>query len=384
MRKMLSRVFTVGVAAILTTLWGAGGALAAPTWSIDVAPEPPGAVSAALAGTDCVTAKLCFAVGQALSDEPTTSYGYIARLTQGDWLVEPTPPLDVAASALEDVDCFNGKTCMAVGQYKGLSGGPGKAYSLRLKGSAWDAQAMQSPSVIGTGTEVRGVSCPGVTTCFAVGDYSTTAGQQPLIQRWNGTAWSLQSFPLPTTNGSYLTDIDCASASSCVAVGFFFDTPTTGQAAWALHWNGTSWSQQSPEHPGVSNPFLGVSCPSATSCVAVGTFLEAGSAFYGSMVQHWNGTTWTTRPSPPTPTGDGILMGVSCLHAKECVAVGTLQSTTLANRWNGDAWQAEVLPPVGQPDSRLLSVSCVNRACVAVGYSDDSSLASHPLVMRAT
>lgn len=382
MRRFLIRLVTVGVAALLTMVWGAGSALAAPTWSIDAAPEPPGAVSGALAATDCVTAKLCYAVGLTKDDMDSGGFGYVARMDGGNWLVEPTPTPLVDHSILRDVDCFNGKTCMAVGQYTGISGGPGKAYSLRLKGGAWDVQAMQSPGTTGSGTHMYGVSCPSVNTCFAVGEYRTSTVSDGLIQRWNGSTWSVQSFPLPVTNGSLLYDIDCSSASSCAAVGHYTDPGSGFVKSWAMRWNGTNWSQQSPQQPGVTSGFFGVSCPSASACVAVGLSIES-SGVPTPMAQHWNGTAWTSRAMPDLPNQVEFFYKVSCTHANACLAVGfsdtsgevdsTSIDTALAARWNSDGWRLEQLPQVDQPESRLFGVSCASRsACVAVGNSDNS------------
>ena len=57
-----------------------------------------------------------------------------------------------------------------------------------------------------------------------------------------------------------------------------------------------------PKIAGPSSGVGGVSCVSATSCVAVG----------GADAQQWNGKTWSkiTGPNP-----DGALVGVSCRGA---------------------------------------------------------------------
>jgi hypothetical protein len=37
------------------------------------------------------------------------------------------------------------------------------------------------------------VSCPGPAACTAVGSTRSKSGGVPLIERWNGKAWSLQT-----------------------------------------------------------------------------------------------------------------------------------------------------------------------------------------------
>ena len=43
-----------------------------------------------------------------------------------------------------------------------------------------------------------------------------------MAESWNGSAWTLQSAPGPsTTQGSQLTAVSCASATSCTGVGWY-------------------------------------------------------------------------------------------------------------------------------------------------------------------
>jgi hypothetical protein len=54
----------------------------------------------------------------------------------------------------------------------------------------------------------------------------------------------------------------------------------------------------------------------------------------------WNGATWTWQP---TPRGTlGTLYGVTCVTATDCVAVGSAPSgnasRNLSEFWNGTAW----------------------------------------------
>ena len=47
-----------------------------------------------------------------------------------------------------------------------------------------------------------------------------SSGGVPLAERWNGTAWSIQSVPKPRAPGrSFLRAVSCTSRSDCVAVG---------------------------------------------------------------------------------------------------------------------------------------------------------------------
>jgi hypothetical protein len=65
-----------------------------------------------------------------------------------------------------------------------------------------------------------------------------------------------------------------------------------------------------------------------------------------------------TTPNPPGATGS-YLNGVSCTSATECIAVGDYTNRagnylTLAEVWNGHVWRIQpTANPVGASDSRL-------------------------------
>ena len=68
----------------------------------------------------------------------------------------------------------------------------------RWDGTAWTIQPTPEPAGRRISTW-RGVSCTSATACTAVGYYRNSAGiQVTLAERWNGTAWTIQSTPNPT------------------------------------------------------------------------------------------------------------------------------------------------------------------------------------------
>ncbi|MDQ1476497.1 MAG: hypothetical protein QOE62_1726, partial [Actinomycetota bacterium] len=66
----------------------------------------------------------------------------------------------------------------------------------------------------------------------------------------------------------------------------------------------------------------GISCPSVTSCVAVGGD-HGSSGQYETLVKVFSGTTWSIAPSPnPTGATDAFLRAVSCPATTNCFAAG--------------------------------------------------------------
>jgi hypothetical protein len=194
-------------------------------------------------------------------------------------------------------------------------------------------------------------------------------------------SWVIQSTPSPNSRqGSLLLGVSCPSARACTAVGAYGLRPGA-IVTLAERWNGRKWAVQ--PMPRVKNGALsggvlyGVSCSSAKACTAVGSYGEG--AGWSTLAERWNGRKWAIQstPSPVTGTDGSELLGVSCSSATSCTAVGDSnisgsKSDTLAEHWNGTKWaiQATPKPPSGH-ESRLTGVSCPSAtACTAVGDYD--------------
>lgn len=133
-----------------------------------------------------------------------------------------------------------------------------------------------------------GVTCTSADDCWAVGGYSykdvalRDVGAT-LIQRWDGTAWSIVPSPnysngggnpaIPE-NGNGLAAVTCASASDCWAVGGYAPFRERGRTLIA-RWDGTSWSllpSPNTAAPEDSTGFAAVTCSSVSDCWAVGNY----------------------------------------------------------------------------------------------------------------
>ena len=218
-------------------------------------------------------------------------------------------------------------------------------------------------------------SCTGSTNCVAVGEYltSTNSPDQNLVESWNGTSWSIVSSPNEGSGFNQLNGVSCTSSTNCVAVGDYFNSSNIGQTLVET-WNGTSWSiTPSPNPSQGSNSGLDrVSCTSSTNCVAVGSYNNSLSVEQ-TLVETWNGTSWSIVSSPNEGSGQNALNGVSCTSSTNCVAVGFYVNSssveqTLAETWNGTSWSIISSPNEGSGDNGLGGVSCTSSTnCVAVG-----------------
>jgi hypothetical protein len=135
--------------------------------------------------------------------------------------------------------------------------------------------------------------------------------------------WSVSPSPSPAGPPvGQLAGVSCPSTTSCFAVGGQEDGPTLVE-----HWNGTYWLVLANPNPSgaVSSGLSAVSCPTTTSCYAVGAYVDntTPQSIARTLIEHWNGTGWSIMTSPnPGDTFRLDLNGVSCTSATRCDAVG--------------------------------------------------------------
>jgi hypothetical protein len=248
-------------------------------------------------------------------------------------------------------------------------------------GTEWSVQSVPSPSGA-SATVFLSVSCSSSTACAATGDYTNSSGTVvTLVERWNGTAWSVQSTPNPSgATTSVLAGVWCSSSTACVAAGY--DINSSGKyVPLAESWNGTEWSiKATPSPSGAQTTTLsGVSCTSPTSCTATGDYLNGSGNDWETLAERWNGTEWTIQTTPnPTGSTVSVLTSVSCTSSTACTATGYANSSgvyvTLAERWNGSTWSVQTTPnPTGAKASYLRSVACTSTVCTATGEYLNSS-----------
>src|SRR5947209_5075930 len=97
---------------------------------------------------------------------------------------------------------------------------------------------------------------------------------------------------------------------------------------------------------------------------AVGFYANNGAA--QTLVEHWDGNTWSVVPSPNAGTNLNKLQGISALTANDVWAVGFYFYSnagieqTLVEHWDGTAWSVVPSPNVGTNLNRLYGVAAVS------------------------
>jgi hypothetical protein len=99
--------------------------------------------------------------------------------------------------------------------------------------------------------------------------------------------------------------------------------------------------------------------------------------FASTLVEHWDGTSWSVVPSPtsPFPYG-GYLFSVSAAAPNVAWAVGDAQQADFMIQWDGTAWQT-VAAPVGWTFSAIWAESPTDAWVVGEQATQPSTLIEH-------
>lgn len=179
----------------------------------------------------------------------------------------------------------------------------------------------------------------------------------------------------PATNS--LADVSGASSADIWAVGS--SRPPGGPDRTLVeHWNGSSWSIVSTPDPGQYGNILdGVLALSADDVWAVGA--RQDSFYQSPLAEHWNGSSWTAAavPNPKYCTGHSYLTDIGAVSPTNLWAVGWCTASSRGGeqgyvvRWNGSRWTFASTISAGIPqNTELYGISVAGtRGIWAVGIS---------------
>jgi hypothetical protein len=269
-----------------------------------------------------------------------------------------------AGRPLLAVSCSSQSACTAVGG----------VFAERWNGRRWSVQNIRAPAFSDPSFDfLAGVSCANRRACIAVGserppiDANVNYDSSVLATFWNGSTWSGRSPTVSQTANGYLLGVSCPSASDCIAVG------QQGTSAFAMQWQNNRWQiSPTPIASTGMSVLNGLSCTSATRCIAVGYTVPNPVTLPRPLVEGWNGSAWSLMPAPRTTPFEATLLNAISCWRRACTAVGGIGTHQLVERWNGHTWSKE-RAAAGGNSAELNGVSCVSRAdCFAVGTHTDS------------
>ncbi len=377
------------LAAAFIVVFGGAGVLSAdaanPSFTAVVNSLSSLPAAGVLEGSTCTSSSQCVVVGQDIGFQPLSMAGdpaswgaaQLREVTLGGTLDQYG-----SGSNLGAVTCASSNACVAVGQ-------DGNGMPLVLSGdpASWTAsQAQEIPlgQPLGAFGALLSITCTSPTSCVAVG---VDGFFQPLVLAGDPATWSAaQAQEITLAAGGALYSITCTSASSCVAVGY-----DQHEQPIVLSGDPSSWTS-SQAHEIVLGPSLGfggllfgVSCASSSSCFAVGYDRNDQP-----LVMSGDPSTWSGAQAHEVTLGhafgsSGELLSLACPSATSCVAVGSDgggEPLVIA----GDpstSWTAAQAREIGLGDGfnsggRLNSIACSSAtSCLADGIDANSQ----PLVL---
>jgi putative hemolysin len=278
-------------------------------WAVEPTPSPGDTGIEQLTSVSCLSPTDCTAAG-VYSSATAYENTLIEHWDGTSWTVVASPnPAGTTTAELDAVSCASATSCTATGLYDGGSGHQTHVLPLaeHWDGTSWTIQHVPLPAGSTSANLSSGVSCPTPTRCIAV-----SLGL--LAEQWNGTRWTVLATPTPgQADRPAFRGVSCSSAKNCTAVGGYLNASNVDEPL-VERWNGAAWTIQTDAAP-ANTTLDGVSCTSGTSCTAVGDDVT------GVVAEHWDGTSWTIQPMPARRAGS--LSSASCRSATVCTAVGS-------------------------------------------------------------
>lgn len=295
----------------------------------------------------CVASHALVAMGVLLvgSVAPATAFAATAsaQRTSSPFHVRFDP---TGATAFGGVSCPTATVCFAVG---GGAADRAAVYRTANGGRSWARESTPAGMV-----PASRIACPTVSFCLAAG----AGPYEPyfLATRNGGATWT--EWPGASLFNVLVTQLTCAAPTDCVAAlqsGGVLRS-TNGGASWSL------------VRPSGLSTVTGVSCPSSSTCVAVGPGTATGTV---AVARSTNGgasfgpPVTFTSPASPLPE-------VSCASTTSCAVTGSGAGGRLVEltATAGSTWHAVALPGIV---ASAVAVACPTEASCAVAAASSAS-----------
>jgi len=252
-------------------------------------------------------------------------------------------------------------------------GGRAQAELQRWNGVEWSELDSPPLAAIGEGPSLASVSAARPADAWAVGRTTTELGGIPLALHWDGERWRQVAFPENPQPESHLYGVSALASGDVWGVGGWARPAALEGGPLVAHWDGNEWTatdlptSDRPEGKGAHHydALYGVDAVSGSDVWAVGAAFDVPVTFSRTLVEHWDGASWTAVTSPnvaPTdPSGslDNSLAAVAAIAPDDVWAVGTYEehglvldapssNRPLAMHWDGSSWRIVSIPDVGQ------------------------------------
>ena len=221
------------------------------------------------------------------------------------------------------------------------------------------------------------VGAIGQNDVWAVGSRYNGVDDRPLAEHFDGQQWTIVPTQVPGTGGAYLRGVGGSSSPDVWAVGY--QTTRSGdQATLIEHYDGATWTiVPSPNPASVASYLSAVVAVAPNDVWAAGHYL--GSSNYRTLVEHWDGIAWTIVPTPNVGDGPNALNGIAAAGPNDIWSVGYQSiasgsaSATLVLHFDGASWNVVPSPNPGQPSSLAAVIASLGGDIWAAGFYYDGT-----------
>ena len=267
------------------------------------------------------------------TSQSSATWQLVSLVVDQGWHVNTTGPPPGQLSCPTVTTCY----ALAVRYASPKVGAPPESVSLYVSsdlGTTWSVLPMPT-GFLPTGH----LSCPTDRVCGIGG----TQGDQPAFAETidGGHQWEV----VPMAGPDPLQDLVCRSAAVCVGVlgSAGSGTQSTSSSIVRTDDGGASWTSTSVP---ISGTVLALSCPTDQVCVAVGySGIFRGTSASGFVLKSDDGgQSWTTGSLPQNFGFAPPLSSVSCAEASYCMAIGV---TSVPNPELCQETSPHAVPPPG-------------------------------------
>lgn len=282
----------------------------------------PAGAPGVLSSVTCPAASFCMA-----------AMGSSATIWNGErWNSTGVSDIVYRQGVINYLSCVSRDFCMAIGFDDSF-------FSEFWDGRTWHRARLVQPKRTFTNFAFpEALSCVTPSRCLLVGALDAGNGGPigTLAEAWNGSTWRVLRSPFQHNPNDAFSAVYCRTATDCRVMGA--DQPADGytMTLFTAQWNGQRWTAAllPGKYPSGAWDFSGpsgLSCPTASSCVAVG-----GHSGPADLTLIRTGRSWRTM----TAGGPKGTFDVACASPSQCVATGQPGTvTTLAKLWNGRTWK---------------------------------------------
>jgi hypothetical protein len=236
---------------------------------------------------------------------------------------------------------------------------PGQAYLAHWNGTRWTIMPFLGPqdkaTVEGHIPALTGVAAVSPADAWLVGTKDVSlggAGGGAIIERWNGSTWSVVPNPASTpSSAGRLDTLRVISPKDVWAVGRQVNAQGT-TVPLVERWNGRKWSIVPIPAGATPSALFAISSTGPNDVWVAGDQLRPGTADTAApLVEHWNGKSWTMMSLPDLGAHGDKALGIYAAspddvwvtneHAGPQISGGT---SGVFLHWNGTRWARVTVP----------------------------------------